>query len=118
MEIGDMASTELVIGLTKLMDSGIWESKASLMGDVLQVFPEAFGGLSEIDARMVFNYGNEVLINRGDSIIYIEPINHLNIGNSLERTESIGRCVDLWQDEDPRRFTRSIPRPRTFKRAL
>jgi hypothetical protein len=119
MEIGDMASTELVIALTKLMDSGVWKTKESLMGDVLQVYPGSFGSLSEADAKIVFNYGNEVLISRGDPIVYVEPINHLNVDDSItERTESIGRCVDLWRDESPRRFARPVSRSKTFRHVL
>jgi len=103
-----MASKELVETLEKMMDIGIWESKSSLMEDVLRVFPDSFRALSNEDAIKVINYGNEVFIHRGEPPISIGS-SDLPFSYHSPKADifEAGKCVDLWKDDSPRRFTKA-----------
>ena len=107
-----MATPELVRALNELMTIGIWKTKDGLMGEAIRIRPSSFAQLTNDDAFRIINHGNDIVMNNGKSPVYIEPLSSNNSGD--ERKETVGRCVDLWKNDDMPSDTPK-KRPRGFE---
>lgn len=93
-----MATVELVRALKELMTRGLWGTKDDLMREVIPVRPSNFAQLTSEDAFRILCRGNDIAVNYGKSPVYIEP--PISNNSDAERKETVGRCVDLWKNDD------------------
>lgn len=97
--------------LHEMMMRGAWETEEDLMREVLKTYPGNFENLYEKDALRIVVAGNKVLNSMGIPEVTIENVLPIPYPESDEyeglKVESIGKCIDLWEEESqPKRTFR------------